>query len=755
MFRNTIIASLLLAVAAPTVAQLQAKAGPQALPAADFMVPIHTSQADPEGGAYGVWAMGPGYKASFHDGFTFYPFLGADAPRHLPLKWRTRSVTAGGQRLFEAGAAPRHQHGSYRYEYHYPGVVEAYDVRKDGVEQTFTIARRPARGGDIVVTGEISTELSAELLEATHGDLTFADNEGTKRVSFGAAFAVDAIGRKVEMKTSFDGRNIRLTLDGRWVAHATFPLTIDPLTSPVWIYGSPNPSWGPITKSDLETIYWKPGARTMVVVHSRKFTSTDVDCFAQVMNEDFSNRATIFSDITTSWTTDHPSVTIVHNANRWAIAMHRTFKSPARSGIRVYRHASNSYTLNSGKVLFLSLPTGQTHRFPDIGGNHAAGRPQGLVVYQVDKSTTNSNTNNSEVMGVLVDVKNDKFLTPFRLGTLIAGTIFDREYPSVSRYATAPSGDYWIVTWQELDRRYATDDWDIALGRIKNDGVGTRNGQVYMGTTSTSHKTRPKVDGYPPRFMLSYNRSSLFSTLVMVQRFDWTRTGSLPTHNGVRVVASGSVTSRVSLSGIAYDHITRSHWGVVYTRGGKELHVDRVGYRGGVVEQNVVKLSYSVLAPSIAFSQDNRGFVTVSGDTGFLYPLHGRVLTYPADAKNIPYGTGCGGAIAAGLPYAGNEYFGVSLSGAKPNVPAILILALGPGSFQFPANSGCFFNINFNTVVATFSVTTSLFGGASMNFPLPDDLTTKGNVYFQWMHQDQAANSFGWRLTQGLKAQVR
>ena len=59
-------------------------------------------------------------------------------------------------------------------------------------------------------------------------------------------------------------------------------------------------------------------------------------------------------------------------------------------------------------------------------------------------------------------------------------------------------------------------------------------------------------------------------------------------------------------------------------------------------------MTYSVLAPSISFSQDNRGFVTVAGDTGFLYPLRGRVLTYPADAKNTLYGTGCGGAITAG-----------------------------------------------------------------------------------------------------------
>lgn len=44
-------------------------------------------------------------------------------------------------------------HTDYRYEHRYAKVVETYDVRSDGVEQTFTIADRPAGSGDLVVRG--------------------------------------------------------------------------------------------------------------------------------------------------------------------------------------------------------------------------------------------------------------------------------------------------------------------------------------------------------------------------------------------------------------------------------------------------------------------------------------------------------------------------------------------------------------------------------------------------------------------------
>ena len=58
---------------------LSAQADPSAhTPQFDFYVPLHTSEDDPISGPYGLWASGPNYKASFHDGLAFYPVRGPD-----------------------------------------------------------------------------------------------------------------------------------------------------------------------------------------------------------------------------------------------------------------------------------------------------------------------------------------------------------------------------------------------------------------------------------------------------------------------------------------------------------------------------------------------------------------------------------------------------------------------------------------------------------------------------------------------------
>ena len=138
---------------------------------ADWRIPIHTAQDDPEGGEYGIWASGATYKVSFHDGFAFYPVLGEEYPQNLPLVWRTRSIEVGGTSIVSSATKSTPHHTDWRYEYRYPGVTEAYDVSEKGVEQTFVLHRRPAGNGDLVVRGTVTTKLVAKPQEPIHGPL--------------------------------------------------------------------------------------------------------------------------------------------------------------------------------------------------------------------------------------------------------------------------------------------------------------------------------------------------------------------------------------------------------------------------------------------------------------------------------------------------------------------------------------------------------------------------------------------------------
>ena len=49
---------------------------------------VLTKRTDSNGQAYGMWAAGSRYKASFHDGFCFVPYLGGAYPRNQPWRWR-------------------------------------------------------------------------------------------------------------------------------------------------------------------------------------------------------------------------------------------------------------------------------------------------------------------------------------------------------------------------------------------------------------------------------------------------------------------------------------------------------------------------------------------------------------------------------------------------------------------------------------------------------------------------------------------
>ena len=93
MIKPFLLAACAAAVSPPALAQQSAQPQDQLLQTLeDLRVPLHSAPADPLGGDYGLWAGGTGYKASFHDGFVFYPVLGANAPRHLPLRWGTDSM---------------------------------------------------------------------------------------------------------------------------------------------------------------------------------------------------------------------------------------------------------------------------------------------------------------------------------------------------------------------------------------------------------------------------------------------------------------------------------------------------------------------------------------------------------------------------------------------------------------------------------------------------------------------------------------
>jgi hypothetical protein len=725
-----------------------------------FHTPIHTAVADPVGGTYGTWAAGSRYKVSFHDGMAFYPVLGADYPTNLPLRWKTRSVRAGGQELVTT--EPRPSSTAWRFEYDLGGVTEVYEVRTDGLEQMFVVRQRPAAGGDLVVEGEVFTALRAAERYPQHAALRFVDGAGNAILDYGAAVAVDANGARTAMTTSYDDGRIRLTLDGAWLAQAAFPLTVDPLLSTVIVatHSSAQASVPDVARDDE--------ANQLCTTYGRAVSAGDYDLWARITDDQFGNTNIVFTDITTSWSTRYGDVAFVSGANRWVIALEREFGAPSnRSAIRVHLHDSGDLT-NLTTYISLPSPAGQHDTLPDVGGtagfstgNHA------LIVFQRDMTASLANTANSDVIGVLFDASAGTAGTAFVLdpngGAAAGRNDFDRERPAVTQISDGGTSS-WVTIWQQYDNGIAGDDWDAIVVQVRSNG--TLAGRSFVGNSAeTDHAINPKVAGRGGRYMAMFGQQANtgtkyaggWATFIRVHRFDWADGAAAPVKKELKTLQASRGSVQFWNGDIAYDHDTDSHWCAVTHSNDWIVYAKRIGYEASVVESATVYSGPdSGFSPGCVYNDDSDLFPIVYATNGTNFPVLGVRFDYHASTSTL-YGVGCGPGVMgySGIPHAGNEFYTVRLTGAPANVPAALIITFLPAAI--PLNligmTGCVANFDPTAYITSVDRTTDAGGAAAVQLPLPG--SPSADLYFQWAYFNIGANPLGVQATRGLRAEVR
>ena len=110
--------------------------------------------------------------------------------------------------------------------YKHAGVTEWYRNGPLGLEQGFTVARRPAAGqrGALLT---VALRTSGSLVTSAEGSwIIFNDEAGRAVLRYGGLSAIDAAGRSLPVKLSLRGRAVLLRVDD---SGARYPLTIDPL----------------------------------------------------------------------------------------------------------------------------------------------------------------------------------------------------------------------------------------------------------------------------------------------------------------------------------------------------------------------------------------------------------------------------------------------------------------------------------------------------------------------------------------------
>ncbi len=175
-----------------------------------------------------LFGLGPDYRAEFDaDGIEFVPALGRQAPHAMPLRFTFESVRRGDAVVHEAANAEPRQQDDYRVTFaRGGGVTERYDVRVDGVEQSFVFDHPLPGNGDLVVRGALSTELGGQTGVYRDG-MRFSCEHGA--VTIGKVTGIDAIGSRVQGSLRYDGEHLDLVLPDFFVANARYPLVLDPL----------------------------------------------------------------------------------------------------------------------------------------------------------------------------------------------------------------------------------------------------------------------------------------------------------------------------------------------------------------------------------------------------------------------------------------------------------------------------------------------------------------------------------------------
>lgn len=174
-----------------------------------------------------LWARGRNYKARF-DGASasVIPFFSSRAPRNFDVRFELESVVAGETSLrLDPLAQVRRDGDVVTLD---RGLVdEQYVLGVEQLEQRFVLEQLPA-AGDLVVRMAVRTEL-----EGSTGAAGFTFSNEWGQVNYGAATAIDALGKTLALESRLVDGRIEIVVPEAFAASATLPLTIDPV---IWIF---------------------------------------------------------------------------------------------------------------------------------------------------------------------------------------------------------------------------------------------------------------------------------------------------------------------------------------------------------------------------------------------------------------------------------------------------------------------------------------------------------------------------------------
>ncbi|MEM8713055.1 MAG: hypothetical protein AAGG01_19070, partial [Planctomycetota bacterium] len=218
-----------------------------------------------------LWVRGATYKAHANDvGFTYYPFLGSDAPSLRPVTFRLRAATLEGRALDLSERAELRVDGE-RVTLDRGPVDVVYDHATDSVEQSFFVDAAGATG-DLVLELDVTTDLAAG-----YEGRGFRFDSDLGGVHYGGAIVLDGVGHRADVPASLTAGRLTLTVPGSFLTEAEGQIIVDPILS----------TWTTDDRSEsmLEPdIAYAGETDTFLYVYEEQFAVGDADIFFRETN---------------------------------------------------------------------------------------------------------------------------------------------------------------------------------------------------------------------------------------------------------------------------------------------------------------------------------------------------------------------------------------------------------------------------------------------------------------------------------------
>lgn len=679
---------------------------------------------------------GADYRARFdRHGAHFTPALGETAPREFPVTLRGTAFGRGAaiQPLHAVPPASHERTVTFRHG----SVDTTYQVRTNGLKQSFVFHERPSGAGDLVVAVDVATQLGLRSVAADA--VEFGNEFGGVRIA--GVLGVDAQGRTCNGGLTLDGNTLLLRLPAAFVEQAALPLELDPLIGAVIAATTSGRNLDPQAAYDA-------GLAKYLVVWWRRYSSSTADVYGQFVNSATTGGADLSGTsvvIRTGTNAQRARVADCSVRNAFLVGWQETVTvAPLPTHRDLYVRAVSPTTLGT------TLPLAPT--FNDENGLELAG---------------NVTESSSSVLAAWLDNGNVRLTTVSVSGALgsTLGTVVTASSTGTNRMVRLPrsggAANRCMVGWL------------TAAGTI---GTRTYVGTTQVGTGNTLSGTREYSD-----FSLDGDGESWFLAAAMLEAgsttlndipamtFGWNhvtnqrdllRTGTVALNTGVQefrpVVA---MSGRNAL--VAWTQGTTTQVLGLRTFGQSlclpcEQPVTAVP--GVTGSQLTACLATQASGGETGATREDALFVW-QADNGSASPLQA-YRWQAADGLSSQVAAGCGGLTATAVDECSNHLGSTHLAllrGAPAGATSWLVLGFRRGDAT--GCGSCVLVPELHSAFVYGPTSTDPYGNAAWDIPLVGGTQLLGLTYYQqWLVQDfntPGCPTFQFDLSNALRVTIQ